>query len=90
MRTLVPLDYEAIEATVQKTHRVIILHEDVEIGGIGGELAAYVSEHLFEYLDAPVTRVAGLNMPIPFAPALESIFLPEQRFREALERIVAY
>ena len=90
LRTLVPLDYEAIEATVQKTHRVIILHEDVEIGGIGGELAAYVSGHLFEYLDAPVTRVAGLNMPIPFAPALESIFLPEQRFREALERIVAY
>ena len=90
LRSLAPLDYEAIDATVKKTNRVIVLHEDVTVGGIGGELSAYISEHLFEHLDAPVLRAGGLNTPIPFAPALEADFLPVERFRAALKQIVAY
>ncbi len=90
LRSLAPLDYEAINDTVKKTHRVILLHEDVAIGGIGGELAAYISEHLFEYLDAPVMRVAGLDIPIPFAPTLEAHFLPLQRLKDALVKMLDY
>ncbi|MCO6487909.1 MAG: dehydrogenase E1 component subunit alpha/beta [Phaeodactylibacter sp.] len=90
LRTLLPLDYEAIDETVKKTSRVIILHEDTLIGGIGGEIAAYISEHLFQYLDAPVLRTAGLDTPVPFSPKLEEQFLPKARFREQLERLLAY
>ncbi len=90
LRSLLPLDYEAIGETVKKTSRVVILHEDTLIGGIGGEVAAYISEHLFEYLDAPVLRAAGLDTPVPFAGGLEEQFLPKERFREQLERVLAY
>ncbi|MCB0593255.1 MAG: dehydrogenase [Lewinellaceae bacterium] len=90
LRSLLPLDYEAINQTVRKTNRVIILHEDTLIGGIGGEIAAYISEHLFEYLDAPVLRAAGLDTPVPFAAGLEAQFLPKERFREQLERLLVY
>ncbi|MCB0578817.1 MAG: dehydrogenase E1 component subunit alpha/beta [Phaeodactylibacter sp.] len=90
LRTLLPLDYEAIRETVKKTNRVIILHEDTLIGGIGGEIAAYISEHLFQYLDAPVLRAAGLDTPVPFSPKLEEQFLPKARFREQLERLLDY
>ncbi|MCO6476421.1 MAG: dehydrogenase E1 component subunit alpha/beta [Phaeodactylibacter sp.] len=90
LRTLLPLDYEAIEQTVKKTNRVVILHEDTLIGGIGGEIAAYISEHLFQYLDAPVLRAAGLDTPVPFASRLEEQFLPKGRFREKVERVLAY
>jgi len=90
LRSLLPLDYEAIEATVKKTNRVVILHEDTLIGGIGGEIAAYISEHLFEYLDAPVLRAASLDTPVPFASSLEEKFLPKGRFREQLERVLVY
>jgi len=90
LRTLLPLDYDAIAATVQKTNRAIILHEDCLTGGIGGELSAYISEHLFEHLDAPVLRAGGLDTPVPFSKALEEQFLPRQRFREQLERLLAY
>jgi 2-oxoisovalerate dehydrogenase E1 component len=90
LRTLLPLDYDAIRATVLKTNRVLILHEDTLIGGIGGELSAWINEHLFEHLDAPVLRVASLDTPIPFAAALEKNFLPVQRLHDTLLRLLAY
>ncbi len=90
LRTLLPLDYQAIIDTVEKTGRVIILHEDTLTGGVGGELAAWISEHLFEQLDAPVKRVAGLDTPIPFAIPLEQNFMPVERFREVLRKLTNY
>ncbi len=90
LRTLLPLDWEAIDRTVRKTGKVLVLHEDTMFGGIGGEISGYISEHLFEHLDAPVIRVASLDTPIPFSPALESIFLPESRLAVQLKRLIAY
>ncbi|MBI5915157.1 MAG: dehydrogenase E1 component subunit alpha/beta [Bacteroidetes bacterium] len=90
LRTLLPLDYEAISASVKKTNKVIILHEDTLTGGVGGELSAWISEYLFEHLDAPVKRVAGLDTPIPFAIPLEQNFMPVGRFREQLRKLAAY
>lgn len=90
LRTLLPLDYEAIDATIKKTNRAIILHEDTLFGGLGGEIAAYISEHLFEYLDAPVLRAASLDMPVPFSTALEKQFLPVERFKMQLQKLIDY
>lgn len=90
LRTLLPWDKEAVTETVRKTNRVLILHEDTLTGGIGGEISAWISEHLFEYLDAPVLRVASLDTPIPFAPTLENNFLPKSRLRAAIERLTGY
>ena len=90
LRSLVPLDYESINQSVQKTGRVLILHEDTLFGGLGGELSAYIAENLFEYLDAPIVRVAGLDTPIPFAKELEEQFLPKGRLREQLRKLVDY
>ena len=90
LRSLLPLDYEAIKTTVLKTNKVIILHEDTLTGGIGAEISAYISEHLFEHLDAPVMRVASLDTPFPFAKELEKGFLPVERFREALIKLMEY
>ncbi|MBK7345336.1 MAG: dehydrogenase E1 component subunit alpha/beta [Saprospiraceae bacterium] len=90
LRSLLPLDYEAIAATVKKTSRVIILHEDTLFLGIGGEISAWINEHLFEHLDAPVMRSASLDTPIPFAIPLEQQFLPPQRFRQQLQNLLVY
>lgn len=90
LRTLAPLDYEAIGQTVKKTGKVLVLHEDTLTGGFGGEIAAFISENLFEFLDAPVVRVASLDTPVPFAAPLEKIFLPEERLRTALKELLAY
>jgi 2-oxoisovalerate dehydrogenase E1 component len=90
LRTLVPLDYEAIQEVVMRIGRVVVFHEDTLFGGIGGEVAAYIGESLFEYLDAPVVRVGSLDTPVPFAGALESQFLARGRLSEALERIMRY
>ncbi|MCW3125290.1 MAG: dehydrogenase [Bacteroidetes bacterium] len=90
LRTLLPYDKEAIETTVRKTGKAIILHEDTLIGGIGGEIAAYISEHLFSSLDAPVMRIASLDTPVPFALSLERNFLPKDRFKEKLKELVEY
>ncbi|MFT5165341.1 MAG: 2-oxoisovalerate dehydrogenase E1 component [Saprospiraceae bacterium] len=90
LRTLVPLDYEAIETTVKKTGKVIILHEDTLFGGLGGEIAAHITEHLFEYLDGPVMRCASLDTPIPFAVPLEQNFQPVDRFRAKLAKLLGY
>jgi 2-oxoisovalerate dehydrogenase E1 component len=90
LRSLVPLDYAAIDATVKKTGKVLILHEDTLIGGIGGEIAAYISENLFSNLDAPVMRCASLDTPIPFSLELEKNFLPEARLIEKLQTLSSY
>lgn len=90
LRTLLPWDEEAVRQTVEKNGRVIILHEDTLTGGIGGEIAAWIAEHCFESLDAPVQRVASLDTAIPFAPPLEKQFLPQQRLRETVEKLRNY
>lgn len=90
LRTLLPIDYQAIEMTVKKTNKAIILHEDTLFGGLGGEIAAYISEHLFEHLDGPVLRAASLDTPIPFSTILEKQFLPVERFRQQLEKLLSY
>lgn len=90
LRTLIPLDHAAIEATVRKTGKVLILHEDTLIGGIGGELAAYIAEHHFRYLDAPVMRCASLDTPVPFSLELEKNFLASARLRDALNTLMEY
>ena len=91
LRTLLPLDNAAIAATVEKTNRVIILHEDTKTGGIAGEIAAIINEEAFDALDAPIVRITSLDAPVPFAPPLEKAFLPkvEDVVREA-RRLVAY
>ncbi len=90
LRSLVPLDYEAIAQSVKKTNRVLILHEDTLFGGLGGEIAAWISEHLFEHLDAPVMRAASLDTPVPFAIPLEQNFFPLERMKEQLRKLMAY
>jgi 2-oxoisovalerate dehydrogenase E1 component len=90
LRTLAPLDYEAIEKAVKKTGKVLILHEDTLIGGIGGEVSAWINEHCFEGLDAPVMRCASLDTPVPFAIPLENNFLAKARLKESLKKLVNY
>jgi len=90
VRSLVPLDYDAIDETVKKTNKVIVLHEDTLFGGIGGEISAYISEHLFEYLDGPVMRVGSLDTPIPFNKELEKQFLGNSRLKETAEKLLRY
>jgi len=77
LRTLAPLDDAAIQATVKKTNRVLIVHEDTRTGGIAGELTARISESCFEWLDAPILRVTAHDVPLPYAPALEDFVLPQ-------------
>jgi 2-oxoisovalerate dehydrogenase E1 component beta subunit len=91
LRTIQPLDRDAIKGTVEKTNRVIILHEDTRIGGIAGEIAAVINEDCFDSLDAPITRIASLDTPVPFSPPLEEHFLPKVAdvVREA-RRLKAY
>jgi 2-oxoisovalerate dehydrogenase E1 component len=90
LRTLVPLDVDTILASVKKTGKVLLLHEDTLTAGFGGELAAIIAEQAFEYLDAPIVRVASWDTPVPFAVPLEQGFLPKGRLREAVERLVGY
>jgi pyruvate/2-oxoglutarate/acetoin dehydrogenase E1 component len=77
LRTLAPMDDEAIVATVRKTNRVLIVHEDTATGGIAGEITARINELAFEWLDAPVRRVAAHDVPLPYAPVLEDFVLPQ-------------
>lgn len=90
LRTLLPLDKEAIIAAASKTGRVLVLHEDTTTGGIGGELVALVNEHCFEALDAPVLRVASLDTPIPFAADLEQQFLANSRLLDTIDKLLNY
>jgi 2-oxoisovalerate dehydrogenase E1 component beta subunit len=77
LRTLLPLDEEAIVTSVKKTNRVLIVHEDTRTGGVAGEIAMRIGEHAFEWLDAPILRVTALDTPIPYSPPLEDYFLPQ-------------
>ena len=90
LRTLIPLDKEAVFSSVKKTGKAIILHEDCMIGGFGADLSAMISENCFEYLDAAVVRSASLNTPVPFAAKLEDNFLPRRRFEIQLKDLLSY
>ncbi len=91
LRTLLPLDDEAIVATVRKTNRVLIVHEDTRTGGVAGEITARINETCFEWLDAPVLRVTAADVPLPYSPPLEDYVLPQTSdIVRALRRIVAY
>jgi 2-oxoisovalerate dehydrogenase E1 component len=90
LRTLLPFDKEAIINTVKNTGKVIVLHEDTLMGGIGAEIASFINENCFNYLDAPVTRCASLDTPVPFSIELEQNFLPKNRFKEKLLELWAY
>ncbi len=90
LRTLVPLDEETIYASVNKTGKVLVLHEDVARGGFGGELVALINEHCFEQLDAPVKRLGSLNTAVPFAPELEQGFLAKSKLSETVNSLLDY
>lgn len=90
LRTLLPLDTEAIYRAVEKTGKVIVLHEDCMMGGIGGEISALITENCFKSLDAPVKRVASIDTPVPFAVDLEKLFLPQERLLKAINALIAY
>jgi len=90
LRTLMPLDVETIYNSVRKTGKLIILQEDSLFGGIASDISALVMENCFEMLDAPITRVASLETPIPFAKKLEDNYLPKARFKQALLALLAY
>ena len=90
LRTLQPLDKEAIYKSVKKTNKVIILQEDSMFGGIASDISAMIMEDCFEYLDGPVKRVASLDSPIPFTKALEDQYLPKERFEQALITLLKY
>ena len=77
LRTLLPLDRQAIAQTVKRTGKVIVLHEDTKTGGIAGEITAIINEEAFDYLDAPVVRIAARDTPVPFSPPLEEAFMPK-------------
>src|SRR3712207_5975508 len=77
LRSLLPMDDEAIVATVRKTNRVLIVHEDTRTGGVAGEIAARINEHCFEWLDAPILRVTAADVPLPYSPPLEDYVLPQ-------------
>jgi 2-oxoisovalerate dehydrogenase E1 component len=90
LRTLLPLDLMAIREAVKRTGRILVLHEDTLTGGIGGEIAAWISENCFELLDAPVMRCASLDTPIPFSIPLENNFLAKARMHETLQNLLSY
>jgi 2-oxoisovalerate dehydrogenase E1 component beta subunit len=91
LRTLIPLDVDTILTSVRKTGKALIVHEDNLTGGFGAEVAAVVSQQAFEHLDAPVTRVAAIDTPIPFTPVLEREYLPtEEDILHAARDLAAY
>ena len=90
LRTLLPLDYAAIRAAVQRTGRVLILHEDTLTGGIGAEIAAWIAEHCFTLLDGPVVRCASLDTPVPFNIDLEKNFMARARLDESIQKLISY
>ena len=90
LRSLLPLDYAAIEEAVRRTGKVLLLHEDTLVGGIGGEISAWISEHCFQYLDAPIMRCASLDTPVPFSIELEQNFLAKARLDEIIQKLLNY
>ncbi len=90
LRTLLPLDYNAIKESVERTGKVLLLHEDTLIGGIGGEISAWISEHCFPFLDAPIVRCASLDTPIPFNIELEKNFMAKARLDASVKKLLSY
>jgi 2-oxoisovalerate dehydrogenase E1 component len=90
LRTLVPLDREAIFKSVKKTGKAIILQEDNEFGAFGSDLSALIMENCFEALDGPVKRVSSIETPIPFLPSLEKQYLAKNRFEKELIKLIKY
>jgi 2-oxoisovalerate dehydrogenase E1 component len=90
LRTLLPWDKETVRISVEKTGRILILHEDTLTGGVGGEISAWIAEHCFKHLDAPILREGGLDTPIPFAPTLEQNFLPKGRLKARIEELLKF
>jgi 2-oxoisovalerate dehydrogenase E1 component len=90
LRTLLPLDYPAIREAVAQTGKVLVLHEDTLTGGFGGEISAWIAEHCFHLLDAPVIRCASLDTPVPFAAGLEKNFLAKSRLDQCIRQLAAY
>lgn len=91
LRSLLPFDKDMILQSVKKTSRLLIVHEDTLTGGIGGEMAAIIADEAFEYLDAPIKRVAAIDTPVPFSPPLENFFLPNtEKIVEALRDLAAF
>ncbi|WP_108425515.1 alpha-ketoacid dehydrogenase subunit alpha/beta [Flagellimonas amoyensis] len=90
LRTLQPLDFDAVKTSLKKTGKLIILQEDTLFGGIASDISAMVMEECFEYLDAPVKRIGSLETPVPFAKELEAGYLPKKRFETALLELYAY
>ncbi|MBD3233377.1 MAG: alpha-ketoacid dehydrogenase subunit beta [candidate division Zixibacteria bacterium] len=92
LRTLLPYDKEAVLESVKKTSRAVIVHESNKTGGVGAEISAFISEKIFEYLDAPITRVCGLDVPgVPFAPPMEHYYLPNpDRIVDAVRELMSY
>jgi 2-oxoisovalerate dehydrogenase E1 component len=90
LRTLLPLDYNAISSSVARTGKVIVLHEDTLTGGLGGEIAAWIGEHCFNLLDAPVLRCASLDTPVPFSIELENNFMAKSRLADYVDRLLEY
>jgi 2-oxoisovalerate dehydrogenase E1 component len=90
MRTLLPFDKDIIAETVKKTNRVLLMQEGTMTGGVMSEISAYITENLFNYLDAPIVRVASLDTPVPFADGLEANFLPNARLEDKLNYLINY
>ncbi|GAB4257955.1 MAG: dehydrogenase E1 component subunit alpha/beta [Vicingaceae bacterium] len=90
LRTLVPLDTQTIYNSVQKTGKALVLHEDTLFGGLASEVSALITEHCFEYLDAPVKRCCSLDTPVPFAPKLEQQFMAKSRLDKVIEELLSY
>jgi 2-oxoisovalerate dehydrogenase E1 component len=90
LRTIQPLDWKTLEKSAQKTGRVLVLQEDVLFGGIASDIAAHINEHCFEFLDAPVVRVASADTPIPFAASLEKGFLAFSKFENSLNKLIDF
>ncbi len=90
LRTLLPLDYKSIRASVNNTGKVLVLHEDTLTGGIGGEVAAWIAQNCFEFLDAPVMRCGSLDTAVPFNPELENNFLAKARLDEMIQKLINY
>jgi 2-oxoisovalerate dehydrogenase E1 component len=90
LRTLQPMDWDSIFASVQRTGKVLVLHEDTLTGGIGAEIASRIQEKCFQWLDAPVMRCASLDTPVPFALGLEKQFLASSKLEQAIQTLLAF
>jgi len=90
LRTLLPLDYDAIRGSVSRTGRILVLHEATLTGGIGAEISAWIQENCFPMLDAPVMRCAALDTPIPFNAELEKNFLAKSRLHHMVQQLMNY